>query len=233
MSVNVYWSYLGESWLRAKQPENFSKNFYKKYKDKSVTGEVERMLSCPAMQNYSKNVYAIRSMFDYEIVVEKDFSVTSSIHDQIFFEKYFIVRDANVGLFSLVQPYIFFTDDPSLEMTWQIPPFLEQPQNYYHIPGKYDIGKWFRSVDFSFLMKDGERVFSIKNDEIYTYVEFHTSEKINFIKFEPTEKIKFYSQSAIFNNFGTFAKPRKLSSFYDIFNTKSNILKEIRSCVIE
>lgn len=233
MTTNVYWSYLGDSWIRATEPEDYARGFYNRRRELSTNGELNNMLACPAMQNYSKNVYGIRSMFDYDLIINDDLTVTSTSHTQKFFDDHVIVRDSSMGLLSLTQPYIFFTDKDSLEMTWQLPPFLEEPKNYHHIPGKFDIGKWFRSVDFSFMMRDGEKNFSIKRDEFYTYAEFHTSDKINFIKFEPTDKIKFYSQACFKNNYGVKSRPRKLSNFYDTFNIKNKILKEIKSSIIK
>jgi len=233
LSINVYWSYFGDSWIRATPPENFIKNFYEKYIPISGNDEIKRMASCPGMKKYFKNIYAVKSMYDYDLTINEDFQVSSSMHDQDFFNNHVLVRDAKIGLLSFSQNYIFFTDAPSLEMSWQIPTFLEDNKNYYTIPGRYDIGKWFRMVDFSFLMRDGENSFSIKSGEPFTYVEFHTDEKINFIKFEPKDSIKFYSNACFKSNYGKISKPRDLSYFYQSFNLKSKVIKEIKKSIVE
>jgi hypothetical protein len=233
LSINVYWSYFGESWIRATAPENFIKSFYEKYIPISSNDEIKRMASCPGVKNYFKNIYSVKSMYDYALNIDDDLVVTSEMHDQDFFNKHVLVRDAKIGLLSFSQNYIFFTDAPSLEMSWQIPTFLEKDKNYYTVPGRYDIGKWFRVVDFSFLMKDGESSFSIKNGEPFTYVEFHTNEKINFIKFEPKDSLRFYSNACFKSNYGRISKPRDLLYFYQSFNLKSRVLKEIKKSIVE
>jgi hypothetical protein len=235
MSITVYWSLLDDPWLRATKPKPVFKNFFQDHIENSSNDSFERMFKCPAVSSYIKNLYAISSLYDYTVKINEDNSVVSDQYTQNFFDKHIIIRDAKLKFISFTQPYIFFTEEKSLEMTWQITPYLEKESsiNYFSVPGKFDIGKWFRPMDFSFIMKESESVFSIKENQAYSYINFNTDEKIIFKKFAPTEKIYLYSNACIRSNSGRRVGGRSMIEYYKTFSIKPKIIKEIKKNLID
>jgi hypothetical protein len=226
---------LNEEWLRAEKPEPVIRNATLSYKSLASNDSISRMLKCPAVTDELKNLFSLKSLYDYSIDILPDSDVVSKDYNQKFFDEHVIVRDAKAKFISFTQSYIFFTDSKSLEMTCLIPPFLEDnqiSQDVIMFPGKFDIGKWFRPIDFSFFLKKDKNQFNINENDIYTYIRFHTKERINFIKFTPTEKIYKYSNSCIRSNSGRRVGTHKLSEYYSKFSIKNKILKEIKENLI-
>lgn len=232
MSVNVYWSFLGQEWMRAEKPTPI----FKRARDTFIsqdTQEISSMFKCPATVNWLNNTYGLKSVYDYQLFKNLDSTYSTDMYDRDFFNNHVQLRDPSAGFISFRQQYIFFTDEDSLEVTVQIPPFLENTElsnGIQTIPGTFDIGKWFRPVDFAFFLKNTNK-FSIKEGDIYSYLKFHSEEKINFIKFMPTEKIYFYAGSSSNTSVGRFIGKRKLPDFYRYMTFKKKILKEIKENV--
>jgi hypothetical protein len=229
MTITVYWSSFEESWMKAKEPKNIYKDFIKKTHLDPGEADISK---CPSVKEAMKNVYGLRSMFDYSFSLEKD-SFYSNMFDQNFLNTHVVRRSEK--LFSFVHTYIFFTEEKSLKMTGQMFPFLEDnfaSNSCLIFPGSFDIGKWFRNTEFAFFLKDGVDHFSIKEDDIYMYIKFHTDEKIVFKKFIPTEKIKFMSTSTnCLNRFSFY--PKKLDDYYKNLTFKNKILKEIKENLVD
>ena len=99
--------------------------------------------------------------------------------------------------------------------------------------GTVDIGKYWRNVDFAFILKDPYEEFVIERDEIFGYVKFHTEEKIILKQFYPTETIKKYSNDVndLKNNKkNIFYRP---DYYYNSFKVKKLIIKEIKNNLVD
>jgi hypothetical protein len=228
MSINVYWSCLEDQWMLASEPESVSDLFYKKnlYDKKN---QMANLSYCPAFNGSIKNLYTMKSIYDYEFFINEN-SIGSNMYDQFFFDKHVVVRSAELKMFSFRNSYSFFTDSPSLETTFYQFPFLENnniTERCIPIPGKFDIGKWYRSTEFPFYLKPQFNEFKIYKDEIYGYIKFNTDKKINFIQYRMTNKIKEYLDDCYCMNFGGHLK--KLENYYKMFKIKKLILKEIKN----
>ena len=186
---------------------------------------------CPAFTDELKNLYGVKSYLDYTLNFGKD-DVTSSDYGQEFFDKHFVIKSFKGNLFEFHENLFFFTDEPSLEMSL-LPAYLEDNSvinSTIMIPGKIDIGKYFRSLVFSFHMKQNcnELIFSRK--EITFYVRFHTKEKLQFKQFLFTPEMDRWTDLMM------AAKDKKyelmnLDYYYNIFkrfNFKKRMLKIIK-----
>lgn len=221
--------------MRAKKPEPVIKSAMLKHKQYASNDSINRMLKCPAVIDEMRNLFLIKSIYDYELTISDDCSINSTMYNQSFFDDHVIIRDAQAGFVSFTQPYIFFTDAKSLEISWMIPPYLEDnhiTRSVYSFPGRFDIGKWFRTLDFPFFFRDGINQMLISEGDVYSYLKFHTNEKINFIKFMPTDRIKFFSDSCIRSTRGRKYGFNKIKDYYSTFNTKKYILQEIKNSVL-
>jgi hypothetical protein len=228
MTIDVYWASLEQEWLRANEPEPVYKNFAKNKKN------IESLISfCPAVKEYNKNIFSLKSIYDYEFEINRNnFSVWSPLYDQKFYDNHIEVRSLDDKLFSFLQKIVFFTEKKSLPMSAGIFPYLEDNEitkRCITIPGKFDIGKWFRTTDFAFYLRDGFDSFKIKEGDVYQYLKFDTNERINFKQFKTNETINKYIADITSAKDSRRQKMRELSEFYSTMKHKKYIIKEIKN----
>jgi hypothetical protein len=226
MSINVYWACLEDAWLLAEQPESVSSKFYNTYT--FTRDEPQSNINyCPAFNDNLKNLYSLKSIYDFNFIVDGD-NVSTDKYDQKFFDDHVVIRSLRKKFFSFQHKYIFFTDSPSLKTTFYEYPFLEDNNitSRCIIPaGTFDIGRWFRNTEFAFFLKDGFNEFKITKGEVYSYVRFHTEESITFKQFRYTEKLDSYKRDC----FQLTINPMKrLTNYYNNFKHKKLILREIQ-----
>jgi len=235
MSINVYWACVEDEWMRAKSPEKVNKRFYERgIKDKDFFNSAA-INYCPAFNTELKNLYAIKSIYDYSFTVNNDGFCRSEMYDQEFFNNHIIIRSIDNKFFSFLNKYIFFTDEESLNMTaYEYPVFEENEitKRCMMVSGKYDIGKWFRPLEFPFILKKEFDTFTVNNEDVLYYLRFHTDKNINLKQFIMTDNLeKFWMNQRRMSFYKT--KPfRELSNFYDLFKNKKQILKEIKANLV-
>jgi hypothetical protein len=229
MSITVYWTCFDEEWLRAKPPIPIYNNFVK------MGGVRESALNfCGATKKYISQLYGISSLYDYTFTINNGV-VNSTNYDQNFFDTHVNIRSEDHKLFSFLQRMIFFTEEKSLNMSAGISPFLENnniSKECITIPGTFDIGNWFRAVDFAFYLKDNINSFKIEEGDVYQYISFNTDEKIVFKQFIPTEKIVKFASYSTGSARSRRNKNRPLEKYYEIFKHKKHILNEIKNNLI-
>jgi hypothetical protein len=233
--VNVYWACTEKEGMRAKDPTSIMKKYYETHKTDN-NSEFLRQNSCPAFNSAIKNVYGLHSLYDYTVDLVTKTDAVSKDYDQKFFDSHFIVRDYEERFFSFVQGYVFFSDEP-LTMRAYLSPFLENNEvskRTYSIPGQFDIGRWIREIEFNFYLKPEYDKFIIKEDDIYTYLDFMTDKKVKLKRFYLDHKISDIItdfKNARFNK----VQNSSLQYFYDMFeNTKIKkiLLEEIKKNLI-
>jgi hypothetical protein len=230
MTITVYWACVEDEWMLATPPDSVESKFYQTYKfDKS---EPESLINyCPSFNGNLKNLYTLKSIYNYDFRVENSVLQTEK-YDQQFFSKHVTVRSLGKKFFSFHNRYIFFTEEPSLNVTFYEYPFLEDNNITKRclIPaGKFDIGKWFRNTEFSFLLKKDYNEFKIEKEEVYSYMRIHTDEQVNFVQFRYNQKLSEYNQ----DGFQLTRCPLKsLENYYKSFRNKKLIIKEIQENVL-
>ena len=235
MSITVYWSCLEDQWMRATQPEPVNKRFYKNKnmtsKDKASPNALNY---CPVFNDRINNLYAIKSIYEYSFRIENGLCI-SEMYDQNFFNNHINLRSVEDKFFSFLNKYIFFTDEKSLEIgAYEYPVFEENDitKKCMIIPGKYDIGKWFRPLEFPFILKNEFNDFSVKREDVLYYLKFYTDEKIIFKQFLPTDNINNFWKST--TDLTTYDNKRfgSIDNFYKMFKLKDKILKEIKDNLV-
>jgi hypothetical protein len=131
----------------------------------------------------------------------------------------------------------FFCEEPLImEVT---PPFFSNSSHARAasiIPGRFDIGRWFRPVNADFqVWGEDTNEFSIKKDEPMFYVRFATDRRVVLKRFEITPEIYKIGTSILRtrNLFGGF---RALESRYSDFvksRTHKIVLKLIKESLLE
>ena len=232
MSI-IYWgvniNYSPEG-IRAEAPISILQKITQERVPKELAGEIQYN-RCPAFVDELKNLYGMKSYHDYAVEFING-GVTSQDYDQEFFDNHFKIKSLDGNLFEFYMNIIFFTEDASLEMSL-LPAYLEDNSvvnNTIMVPGKIDIGKYFRLLEFAFHMKQNCNEIIFNRKEIYFYVKFHTKEKLQFKQFLWTPEMNQIDRLMM------AAKSFKydimnLKYYYNIFyrfNFKKKILKIIK-----
>jgi hypothetical protein len=234
MAINVYWASTEKEWMLANEPEAISSVFYKKDLT-DPNNEYSMVNYCPSFNSNLKNLYALRSLYDYSFYIDE---VTKTIRsddlNQEFFDDHVLTRSYEKKFFSFRNAYCFFTDAPSLLTTFYEYPYLEDnniTQRCIPVAGQFDIGKYFRGTEFAFYIKKDYNSFKIERGEIYSYIRFHTTEQINFIQFRFTDKLRQMDKER-FAAIALNLKLKSLEKYYNMFRHKKLILKEIKENII-
>lgn len=220
MSINVYWAvYDSNDLFHYYAPEMMIKHVHQDV----LESEVAR---CPGFQAYCKNRYVLRSPFEYQLTLTQD-GVFSDMYDQRFFDRYVVARNKKVNSFNW--QYIFYSDAPSLKVDYAPPAFTfnKTTSTTTAVCGTYDIGKWFRAMEYGFLMNDNQA--ACDRGDIFAEIKFHTDEKVNLIRFDMTDEL--YKLAISHANAGSYNRKPKLLSWYykkaEQFNAKARVINAI------
>jgi hypothetical protein len=227
MAITVYWTSLEPEWMRAEEPLSMYK---KLIRDPKIDGSGIHL--CGGSKKYLSKVYGLKSIYEYDFSISETLEVRSDKYNQEFFDSHVVIRSAPNKLFSFAQDTVFFTEEKSLELSVGIAPFMEDnsiSERCLTVPGTLDIGKWFRSIDFAFFLKNNFNEFKVNEGDIYQYIHFNTEEKIIFKKFIPTQKIKFFAESTTKTTHRRKQRIRPLENYYDMLKHKRHIIKEIKA----
>lgn len=233
MAINVYWSFIENEWMRAEEPKPLANSFYGGDLFSKSDSNLD-MNKCSAFNSHMNNVFTLKSVYSYEFIVDKE-RVYSNDYDQAFFNRHVTIKSLDRRLFSFTQGYTFFTDSPSLLITSSEFPYLEDNEFTTRcnlLPGSMDIGKWYRNLDTMFYLKKGYDSFSIKEGDIYSYLRFHTKEKINFIQYRQTDLMNRYMLDCIRAK-DNRKLPESINEYYSKFKIKPLILKEIKNNILD
>ena len=234
MAITVYWACLEEEWIKATEPEPVLKRFYsrniksKNFFDKSAINY------CPVFNESLQNVYAIKSIYDYSFKIQGE-ECFSDKHDQNFFDKHIIARSIKEKFFSFKIKYVFFTEEDSLEINAYQHPIFEENEiakRCMIIPGSFNIGKYFRNLEFAFILKKEFNEFIVKDEDVLYYLQFNTKEKINFKQFKMNNDLQEMIDSGRKANFFSNKKV-KIQHFYDKFKGKKYILDKIKENLLD
>ena len=229
-SINVYWACLENEWMAAEEPESVRSTFYKKNLIDS-SNHLSWIDRCPGFSSNLKNLYTMKSLYDYSFTVNGA-EISSPSYDQAFMDEHLITRSIEKRFFSFQSKYIYFTDADSLDVTFYEYPYLEDNNittDCIPVAGQFNIGKWFRSTEFAFYLKDNHNTFKINRGEVYSYMRFHTDKKINFVQFRYTPEFKNFQDDGFSL---TKLNLGKLDNYYSMFKNKKKILEEIKKNLI-
>ncbi len=102
--------------------------------------------------------------------------------------------------------WVFFCEEPLLMKF--TPPYLHNTSDRVTATiasGQFDISKWFRPVNPSYLLWKDQYSITVTKDEPAFYIEFFTDKKVIFKQFELDEKLEMIAyETANFSNFFPF-----------------------------
>jgi hypothetical protein len=180
---------LVEASILFEEPKLLSKELAERYRG-------YEFFTCPAFQGLCKNTFVITAPMSGTIKVSKGSGdTTMNIDgygwDQPLYNAYCRVRLD--GTVSLPPNYIFYAKE-SLEME-VLPVFLlDSPslENAMFMPASYDIGKWIRPVDFSFIPKDITKPIVINRGDPLFFIRFKPKdgERVVLERVEYTQEVQ-------------------------------------------
>ena len=248
--IIIYWgvdtSYTPEG-LRIDPPVPILNKLFKDRIPEGPVGPEVNYNKCPALHDELTNVYGMKSVYDYSFEVDLESGRISTYgpqeiaaaFDEEFFNTHVDVRSLKGNLFSFAETLVFFTETPSLMMA-QLPAFMEDNnivKNTICIPGQFDIGKYFRFLEYAWHFRKGCNKIEFSRKEISYYIKFYTKEKIKFQRFMFTPELHTLSETMKNAKFrkksDTLSKLKSnaLEYYYNIFdkyNFKNKMLKIIK-----
>jgi hypothetical protein len=234
MTTTVYWACIENEWIKAEEPELVSKRFYnlgiKSDKRDSPMG----INYCPVFNDSIKNTYAIKSIYDYSFKID-DNNCTTPYYNQDFFDLHLNIRSIEKKFFSFKNSYIFFTDKDSLDLScYQYPVFEDNEitKRCMIIPGNIDIGRYFRNLEFSFILKKEFDEFMVNEKDVLYYIKFNTKDKIVFKQFKMNDNLLKMVHDVRLANWGN-NQSVNIEYFYKKFKGKKYILNEIQQNILD
>jgi hypothetical protein len=150
---------------------------------------------CPAYVEALKNTYVVCSPIDYDITIDRNTN-TFDIKEP----KLLPVDSLGARLDQAINsPYKLFTSiyggmlfrskDKNVWME-QIDPFLEwnRSNQIRVVPGKFNIAKWHRPIDFTFEQKEMQTTIKIKRGDPLYYVRFHGEDPADIVTLKRVEQ---------------------------------------------
>jgi hypothetical protein len=230
--VDTTFGHGSEEGIRAEEPIPILKKFLTEYAGKNKAGNM--MSRCPAILDELYNLYGVKSYYDYHLDIDSNGRVSSPDYDQTFLDNHIIDRSDRCVSFTSGQ--VFFAPyEKSLLMSQTAASFEDNDiaNKTLHIPGRFDIAKYFRTLDHAFIFKKETSSISFLRQQICFNIRFHTTRPIVFRQFFWTKELNEITQAMLATRNHTYSSGSitTLFSYYyklfDKFQFKKKIIKII------
>jgi hypothetical protein len=242
--TTVYWAPqvtwevggLGEWSMLYPEPTNLFNDLAKLRQPNAGT---KTFLSCPSSSKEFRNSFVFKNELDshyaYDFTDDKQdlFPVSQTYLNAE------VRRNPTISTGPLINInlyYIFFAEE-SLTASFT-PPMMHEP-NYTKygtvIPGKFDIGQWFRPYPLEMQMWHDKGELILKEDEPLFYVNFETDQKINLKRFKYNATLHSYADHCS-NTAKVWGMGVPLEKRYQRFKQskmREMVLKEIKQNLLD
>lgn len=189
---------------------------------------------CTAANQYWKNVYALIHPQESYVKVSGNFNKPNLELGQDYW------RSENSPLKNRYRvdydfSWVFFCEESVV--LEQLPAFMHQTEDSKTsvMPvAAYDIGKWFRAINLSYMLFEEKNYISIKKGDPATYLKFNTNKKIILKQFEMTEDIRHIANQVAGHK--NYISNESLNSLYNRFirsNRHKVVLKKIKENLLD
>tara|TARA_R110002020_G_scaffold388764_1_gene599461 strand:+ start:383 stop:1114 length:732 start_codon:yes stop_codon:yes gene_type:complete len=242
--INIYYSAFNHpteddfSWMY-EEPQSLFKNKVKD-KDKNRQKDMPGFDECTAFQDLGthtlviKNPIQTHTKFTNFYLPDRQSPVVPTSKNSIHSE---ILRDDTLTgqkMFDYHMPHIFFADK-SVDITLTAPYFHQTKHTEYGavVPGRYDIGSWFRPLRFEINLWEGINEWKIEENEPLAYVNFSTQEKIKLHRFHLTSKLYNIASSCAESSAWWSGVPlvKRYAKFH-ASNAQKKVLEEIKLNIV-
>lgn len=204
------------------------------YYNKKVFNKKENFLQCPSVTGLMKKTYVIENpiassfIFENNSIIQKGktFINSSIVHDPTI---------ENNILFSYGISLVFFSEE-EIDMMLTSPYFSNSQHLKYGsiVPGKINIGSWFRKINLEFNLWENNKEITINENEHLAYISFNTEKNIIMKRFYMNETLHKISKAT---STSSLWEPRvSLEKRYRRFRqsaTKKIVLSEIKKNLID
>ena len=165
------------------------------YAEISKQREASAFLNCPAFLETCKNTFVIKSPWTFKVNIDRKnkyvlTNLPQYLYDEFVWNRGHEISDNDPYLISLPPRYVFYSyDDIEMEI---IPCFLTNTiENIRVIPGRFNISKWIRPMDFACEIIDDNKEISFKENDPIFCVRFYTKnkEKVVLERVEPSTRL--------------------------------------------
>jgi hypothetical protein len=245
--IVVYWANRAFNY-EAPEPDYAVKDLHERVSKISELdpSNTKSIIKCPVVSQYLKNTFSVKSPIDYSLQwSEQNEQITTEHGDQEFFDKNIFVRDYKSGIVSFkFGAYFFFTEEDSLVAEYKSACYANNAlvNNSTFIQGEIDIGRYFRSTDYTCFLNRSDELLNVKRGDSLYYVRFLTDKKIKFKKFHMSSDIKelvtpvMQSVSRTRNRLHNISVWNKIEQYYDLFKTsqiKKQLIKNIKANILD
>ncbi len=153
-------------------PENF-------YTHIKSNRERSDYLKCYAFIDYFKNAYIIKAPLDLKMKLNRrDNWLSVEGVDQEYYDAFIGNRAGDSSpndppMLSVYPKYVFYSD-VSVEITSLPLPLIDGIKNTRLVPGRFNISKWVRPIDWTFEIEDPEKEIIVKRGDPLFMVVFDT-----------------------------------------------------------
>lgn len=212
-------------------------------KKADLKNNLNDFIRCPGFSDLAKNTFVHRLPLEVHATLDfKKKRANYIVENQLDKNKPKIkidfMREPTLQDHNLIQfswPIIFFSEEDSM-MATLTPPYFEKVSTSEYgvvVPGRFDIGKWFRPMNTEFQLWPGVNEIKVSANEALCYIHFDTNKKIIFKKFIMNKEMEKLLVSIL--KASPFRRFAKLSDRYKIFEqsqSKQRILKLIQKQLI-
>jgi len=228
-SVGADWSFLYP------RPTNL---FSDLSKERAIGVKGQSFLTCPAFSDIAKKTIQYKSpinvSYEYDFTDQENLIINPMNKSFISF----LHRDKSLAIANTIffeLRYFMFADEP-LEVLFTSPYFSQSKYTQYAtvVPGRFDIGKWFRPYNLEVQPWSAKGEIHIEKDEPLFYAQFQTDRDIEIKRFNMNEKIKLMG-SACVGTTDLFGRQSLLSRYnmFDRVGLRGKLLTEIKKNIIE
>ena len=195
-----------------------------------------KITNCPSFRESCKNTFSLHIPIDYQLTYANN-DIETNMWDEGFFRDVVNVREPQYPNWTSMQFKYIFASEQDLEME-MLPCFMTSngfTDNADIIPGKMNIGKWFRPLECAFVVKNGDRTVEFNRGDAFSFVRFNTDEKIKFRRFFFNNELNHITSSNVSAREYKL-KLSPLSYFYNLYERShmhSKIMREIKSNLMD
>lgn len=240
-SINVYWSAIRDDEIDLQfaidEPISLRKELLS---NRNRENSHDNFFKCPATKSVMENTFVWKSPVNSSAnlkIVDNDILIKDSSDGEkkmfVWFINHMPTLDSNI-LIKFSYNIIFFAEE-DVDVMYTAPFFSNAPhmQSGAIVPGKFNIGSWFRPFNTEFNLWKNVTSISIKEDEPLAYFTFLTDKKINLRQFRMSADAQKIAQSTVLSS--KWFPNKTLVQRYDFFRRRkmrSVILKEIKDNLV-
>lgn len=225
--INVYWAVGGSNvdfdrQLTMEEPESLRRIIFNK---RNRSNKVrQNFLKCPAVTDVINNTFVWRApkktFVDVEVrdgAVEPNKRYSNNDYFDWYHEHPPTMSDNVLVTFDY---HILFFADQEVEALFTAPYFSEAPHLQYGaiVPGKFNVGAWFRPFNAEINLWDGNTHMEFQEGEPIAYFTFLTDKKINLKQFRMTAELSNIASSMTSSI--NWLPYRPLAERYDLFRRR-------------